>query len=1107
MPRNSILLFCLLINPLLSFAQNETKLLLQGQEQFDNLLYQESLNTFQESFEKNGDEVALQGIIRSYLELGIQNQFNGKATESQSAFSLGLSHAETLVEMDATDKENRLLRGLLFVYNSQIENARMDYEYVQLNHPNYGRTYYYLWTLLPLEGMDKINHPYVNEALTLDPNIFELHQELGSYYGSLNMTTQAIESYEKALEISPKNYKANFSLGQVYWSLGDLEKMRHHFSNSIEYFPEFGYGQMLLGGVELMSGNTTEAVSLIKKALKNNPQTEAYLPMFKENFPVLNNYNLKAKTLPSDSPIDADGYPRFYQEAVALAQKFDYYGAADKFHQCQDNYDNYPQHQPQWTISILSWLSHCYRELGFYANAIHSSKKALDLSQTNHITTDQASLAANLAMIYFGWGDYPSAITYARQSLDLLIKNNQDELLYDAYINLGVYHRKWHQYDSAVIYHKQALALEIEGSNYKTVLAYKELALSYSAKGQMKKAKENINQMFKLADKTDLNDQESMINLGAAQVFYKLGDYDKANDYCMKAADNFIQLQQVTPIHPSLIDFASTFSGILTNQNKIDLAYTNLQSLNYTLINQIQYYFPAMSDQGKLIFYRDASEYFERFNSFAIENTSMNQIVLNQMLENQLLKKGLLFNNESRFNRMMASTENNEASQLFDQLVASKNLVARSVSLDEEDLQSRGIVLKELQKDIDSLQTAISQLGIPMEESRIYEEGLIRKINKELAPNEAAIEVIRFNGYNFQFGGQFIDKVFYVALIQKGNSDDIEYVLLDDGLFMEQKGYSAYVNAVNYEIIDKKSYSVFWESIQEKLNGIGKVYFAGDGVFHKININTLYNPKTGKYLIDELDVRLITSTRDIIKKTAKLPRNGEVVLVGFPAFDTESKSNPDGAKQIFTTRAFTSLEYLEPLPGTYDEVKTIEKILEDSKWESTVLTGESAIEENIKSISNPTVLHIATHGYFEESEKYDNALLYSGLFLTGATTKYKNKTFEGEDGILTAYEAMHLNLQKTQMVVLSACETGMGRIENGEGVYGLQRAFLIAGANSVVMSMWKVNDQTTMELMTHFYTNLEDAKDKHIAFRQAQLDLKEKYSSPKYWGAFNIVGK
>ena len=236
------------------------------------------------------------------------------------------------------------------------------------------------------------------------------------------------------------------------------------------------------------------------------------------------------------------------------------------------------------------------------------------------------------------------------------------------------------------------------------------------------------------------------------------------------------------------------------------------------------------------------------------------------------------------------------------------------------------------------------------------------------------------------------------------------------------------------------------------------------------------------------------------KKKASTVRRA--TLIGFPDY---------GSKEVAA------------LPATKIEIEGINKTLKLAGYSATSLMQKTASEANLKSVNSPTVMHIATHGYFLKDVELsgtgfgvhldnatDNPLLRSGLILTGG-----GKTLSGEqepslrsndNGVLTAFEAMNLNLQGTSLVVLSACETGLGEVKAGEGVYGLQRAFQVAGAEALVMSLWKVDDAATQQLMTNFYSAWIKLGDKHKAFRQAQMQLMTKYKDPYYWGAFVMMG-
>jgi CHAT domain-containing protein len=216
------------------------------------------------------------------------------------------------------------------------------------------------------------------------------------------------------------------------------------------------------------------------------------------------------------------------------------------------------------------------------------------------------------------------------------------------------------------------------------------------------------------------------------------------------------------------------------------------------------------------------------------------------------------------------------------------------------------------------------------------------------------------------------------------------------------------------------------------------------------------------------------------------------------------------------------------LPATAVEVQSIASLLRTKNWQVAIYQQDNALEEAVKAAQHPRMLHLATHCFFLSDQQvkqtqslldqpagWEDPMLRSGLFFAGADRVLAGDPplADAGNGVLTAYEATTLSLQGAELVVLSACETGLGESQNGEAVFGLQRALQEAGAETVLMSMWPVPDREKQELMTLFYQKWLGGEDKHEALREAQSELratvKARYGGDLayYWGAFVLVGR
>jgi CHAT domain-containing protein/tetratricopeptide (TPR) repeat protein len=326
--------------------------------------------------------------------------------------------------------------------------------------------------------------------------------------------------------------------------------------------------------------------------------------------------------------------------------------------------------------------------------------------------------------------------------------------------------------------------------------------------------------------------------------------------------------------------------------------------------------------------------------------------------------------------------------------------------------------------------------------------------------------------------------------------------------------------------------------VRALLGGTRQVLLSPDGVLNLVPFAALVDERR-QYLVNRYSFHYLTSGRDLLRLQAKQESKSEDLVLADPAYgekDADEKTlavNRDIVKKTQAAKTdapqlsqSVSMDqvFFRPLPGTAGEAEALKRLLPRAR----VLTKEQATETVLKQADRPHILHIATHGYFLQDlklttantamgeaprlltmapsgEKIENPLLRSGLALAGANPRRSGE----EDGILTALEAAGLDLWGTKLVALSACDTGVGEVRNGEGVYGLRRALVLAGSETQVMSLWPVSDTATRDLMVDYYRRLQRGEGRGEALRQVQLQMlrNPKRQHPYYWASFIQSGE
>jgi CHAT domain-containing protein len=750
--------------------------------------------------------------------------------------------------------------------------------------------------------------------------------------------------------------------------------------------------------------------------------------------------------------------------------------------------------------------------VGHYNEAEQGFDETLDLVKKvfTENSLQHAIVLNNKAMLYQNVGRYDEAITLMKQAIttadaafkkSMKRKNSFDGRRFQS--NLAFMYQmagKYPEAEATFLDMKKSYEKNMASGNPEYAVLLNQLAILYIQTKKYDQVETLLKKAQEILKKKHGEESTTYARAtGDLGVFYRLTNkYADAEPLITKALG--IREKTLGVDHPDYIRTKEDLAILYWKMEQWDKAYEQYKPVMDKTIDFINNYFPPMSEAEKTKYWDITSPRFQRFYNFAIAAIATKPSIAEDIFDYQTATKGLLLNATNKIKQAILSSGDKTLIDEYLLWLDKKEALARYYSLSKEELSQQKIDLSAMEAEANKIERSLSSRSADFSTGYSTQKVSFKQIRDLLADAEAVVEIIRVHSFDHDFTSESK----YVALILTKGAQLPKVVILDNGGQLDTRYAKFYRNAIQQKITDDYSYDQYWARFDSNLTGKKVIYISPDGAYNQLNLNTLKKPGAD-YVINKYDITILGNSKDLIalkSKKTPLPKKN-AMLLGFPDYGGED---------------------IAALPGTKIEIETVSKILKTSGYQITQFTQQLASEKNLKSVKSPALMHIATHGYFlQDTEGGGNAfgvnadnaannpLLRSGLMLANASKTVSGATTTNletnDNGILTAYEAMNLNLENTNLIVLSACETGLGDVKNGEGVYGLQRAFLVAGADAMIMSLWKVDDAATQQLMTNFYTIWAKSGNKQKAFKQAQLQLMTKYKEPYYWGAFVMMGQ
>jgi len=818
---------------------------------------------------------------------------------------------------------------------------------------------------------------------------------------------------------------------------------------------------------------------------------------------------------------------------------------------------------------VLNNLAALYHASGNYEKAETLFKRSLDIREKalgqDHV--DVASSLNNLAALYKDLGDYRKALLLNKRSLSILEKNFEEERLEFAVIltNIAYFYKFIGDYAKAESIYTRVLSnfekkIGMEHPLVASVL--NDLAALYRDSGNYEKAETLFKRSLDIQEKVLGPDHVDVaVTLNSMATLYKdLGDYEKAEAIYKRALD--INEKRLGPDHPVVevnMNNLGKLYAAMDNFKKAHYFFKNAQKIEDNLIDHVMGF---TSEERMLKFLSTRKTDLYLFLSLVSQHLADQLPSVRDAFDVWLKRKGMILEAQKRFQNAFIHQDNLETKNTFQNLSTVRSELSALVFAGpgSEGIEAHQKKISDLTAKKEDLEARLNKLSKSFSLAQRTEKADCDKISKALPKNSALIEFSKAMMFNFKSKrtekkwnpGHYLAFVLHanqgnnVRLLDLGNAEDIDRAVAE---FKKEISEKEIKNNQKQIKSCRSIYDKVFEPLRNELGDIKEIFISPDGNLSLIPFEVLQRPD-GKYLIEFYTFNYLAAARDLLLFGQIEEIGDKVLLMGDPDFDL--KENEKSAeirklslKEVRNDKPIKRSSDMQRfhftrLPGTAEEVRSIQNLFGQEKV--ILYTEKRALEDILRQMETPSILHLATHGFFlsdlmfEDPENQslergikissvvpkkidkkigiENPLLRSGIALAGANIALESNETENSDGIVTAEKILGLNLRGTEMVVLSACGTGLGEVETGEGVFGLRRAFTRAGAKSLVMSMWDVPDMETKELMVEFYKVLLSGKvNRCKALRKAVLKemeiVQERYGNknPFYWGAFVFMGE